>query len=135
MTDEMRSMLTAQSYAVVGASRRPGKYGALVYQALKAAEKTVFAVNPSAEEVGGDPCWPALSALPKLPDVVVMVVPPATTEAAALECARLGIRQIWMQPGAESEEALAICRKNSIVVVSGGPCIMVGMRTLKFQPE
>ncbi len=135
MTDEIRAMLTAQSYAVVGASRRPEKYGALVYQALKAAGKTVFAVNPSTETVGGDPCWPALSSLPRVPDVAVMVVAPAMTEAAALECVRLGLRQIWMQPGAESEDAIAICHENSIAVVSGGPCIMVGLRTLQFQPE
>ena len=39
-----------------------------------------------------------------------MVVPPAVTEAAVAECVRLGIKQIWMQPGAESEAAVAACR-------------------------
>ena len=61
------------------------------------------------------------------PDVAVMVVPPAVTEAAVAECARLGIPNVWMQPGAESEAAVAACHQHGIAVVSGGPCLMVGL--------
>lgn len=134
MTELIRTMLAASIYAVVGASRDPRKYGFLVYQSLKAAGKTAYAVNPRAETVDGDPCYPALDALPQTPQVVVMVVPPAVTEAAVAECARFGITQIWMQPGAESEAAVAACRNSGIGVVWGGPCIMVGLKTLRFAP-
>ena len=64
-----------------------------------------------------------------------MVVPPAVTEAAVAECARLGITQVWMQPGAESAAAIAACRENGIAVVSGGPCLMVLLRTAQYQPH
>ncbi len=133
MTHEMQTMLTAASYAVVGASRSPEKYGFLVYQTLKAAGKTTYAVNPRTDEVDGDRCYPSLADLPETPAVAVMVVPPAVTEAAVAECARLGIKQIWMQPGAESDAAVAACHDNGIAVVSGGPCIMVLLRTLRYQ--
>ncbi len=125
----------ATTYAVVGASRSPEKYGYLVYRTLKTAGKTAFAVNPRAEEVDGDRCYPTLTALPQTPDVAVMIVPPASTEAAVAECIRLGIRQIWMQPGAESGAAVAACREHGIAVVSGGPCIMVLLRTYRYQPQ
>ena len=133
MTPEMQTMLAATVYAVVGASRDPEKYGFLVYKSLKAAGKTAFPVNPRAAEVDGDVCYPTLSALPQIPEVAVMVVPPAVTEAAVEECARLGIKQIWMQPGAESAAAVALCREKGIAVISGGPCIMVLLRTAKYQ--
>lgn len=133
MTEEIQRMLAAPSCAVVGASRDPEKFGALVYRRLKEAGKTVYAVNPSAEEVEGDRCYPSLSALPQTPILAVMVVPPRVTEDAVTECIRLGIKQIWMQPGAESEAAIAGCHANGIAVVSGGACIMVGLRTLKYQ--
>lgn len=129
---EMTAMLAARTFAVVGASRRPDKYGFLVYRALKEAGKTVFAVNPSADRVDGDACWAGLDALPQVPQVAVMVVPPSATEAAVRDCARLGIRQVWMQPGAESEAAVRACQGSDIAVVSGGPCVMVGLRTLKY---
>ncbi len=130
----MHAMLAASSYAVVGASRDRDKYGFLVYHSLKAAGKTAFPINPNAAEVDGDFCYPALSALPQRPEVAVMVVPPAVTESAVAECARLGIKQIWMQSGAESPAALTTCRENSIAVVAGGPCLMVLLRTAQYQP-
>ncbi len=131
---QTQAMLTAETYAVVGASRRPEKYGFLVYRSLKEAGKTVYAVNAHATEVDNDPCYPSLSALPQVPEVAVMVVPPAATEAAVAECARLGISKVWMQPGAESDTAVQMCHDSAIAVVSGGPCIMVGLRTLKYTP-
>ena len=133
MTPEIKAILAADSFAVVGASRDANKYGFLVYRSLKAAGKRALAVNPRAAEVDGDPCYPSLSGLPQTPQVAVMVVPPPVTEAAVAECARLGIKQIWMQPGAESEAAVAACHADGIQVVSGGPCIMVLLRTAKFQ--
>lgn len=135
MTPEMQAMLAASSYAVVGASRDPDKYGFLVYRSLKAAGKTAFPVNPNADAVDGDRCYTALSALPQRPEIAVMVVPPAVTEATVAECARLGITQIWMQPGAESPTAIAACREKGIAVVAGGPCLMVLLRTARYQPQ
>ncbi len=131
---EMTAMLNAHTFAVVGASRRPEKYGFLVYRSLKEAGKTAYAVNAHAEQVDGDICYATLAALPQVPQVAVMVVPPAATEAAVAECARLGIGQVWMQPGAESEAAVRACHAADIAVVSGGPCIMVGLRTLRYAP-
>ena len=128
-------MLAAETFAVVGASRDPDKYGFLVYRSLKAAGKTAYPVNPKAAEVDGDRCYASLSDLPNRPEVAVMVVPPSVTEAAVAECARLGIAQVWMQPGAESAAAIAACRENGIRVVAGGPCLMVLLRTAAYQPH
>jgi len=135
MTPEMQAMLAANSFAVVGASRAPDKYGFLVYRSLKFAGKTAFPVNPKATEVDGDHCYPRLSDLPQTPEVAVMVVPPLVTKAAVAECARLGITQVWMQPGAESAAAIAACRESGIAVVAGGPCLMVLLRTASYQPH
>ena len=133
MNEDIARMLAATAFAVVGASHRPEKYGHIAYTMLKAAGKTAYAVNPRAAEVDGDRSYRSLADLPTVPDVAVMVVPPAVTEAAAAECARLGIRNVWMQPGAESAEAVVACHRHGIAVVSGGPCLMVGLRTRQFQ--
>ena len=55
----MQAILAADSFAVVGASRDPDKYGFLVLRSLKAAGRTAFPVNPEAAEVDGDRCYPA----------------------------------------------------------------------------
>lgn len=131
----MQAMLTATTYAVVGASRDHTKYGYQVYRSLQSVGKTVFPVNPNAAKIEGILCYPTLSDLPQMPEVVVMVVPPKVTEAAVAECARLDIAQVWMQPGAESPTAIDVCRDHKIAVVAGGPCLMVLLRTAKHQSQ
>ena len=41
------------------------------------------------------------------------------------EAVDLGIKHVWMQPGAESAKAVALGRENGINVVANGPCVLV----------
>jgi len=117
-------------FAVVGVSRNPEKYGHKVYKDLKEAGHTVYPVNPYLDELLGDRCYPSLSDLPCKPDVVDTVVPPELTEKIVRECEALGIDKVWMQPGSESELAIAFCKRNGIKVVHG-VCVMVKRRTIR----
>jgi hypothetical protein len=112
------------TFAVVGASRDPKKYGYQVCEDLKKAGYNVYPVNPNAEEVLGDKCYPSLENLPIRPDVVDVVVPPKVTEQTVETCKKLGITNIWMQPGSESENAIKFCEENGINVVHG-VCVMI----------
>ncbi len=56
-----------------------------------------------------------------------MVVPPAVTEQVVKEAQELGLTRIWMQPGAESESAIAYCHEHGIEVVHNA-CAMVWKR-------
>ncbi len=114
-------------FSVVGASRDPRKYGYQVYKDLKEAGYEVYPINPNAEKVLGDKCYPDLGDLPIKPDVVDVVVPPKVTEEIVKACKRLGITKIWMQPGSESETAIKFCDENDMDVVHG-VCVMVERR-------
>lgn len=121
----IRSFLDKRNiFAVVGVSRDPKKYGYQVYKDLKNAGYKVYAVNPNAQEILGDKCYPDLESLPVKPDVVDVVVPPKVTEHIVETCKRLGITKVWMQPGSESEKAIKFCKENGIDVVYG-VCIMI----------
>ncbi|RLF82648.1 CoA-binding protein [Thermococci archaeon] len=111
-------------FAVVGASRDPKKYGHQVYKDLRKAGYRVYPVNPNADEILGDRCYPSIEDLPVKPDVVDIVVPPKITERVVKTCRKLGIRKIWMQPGSESEAAIKFCEENGMDVVHG-VCVMV----------
>jgi predicted CoA-binding protein len=117
-------------FAVVGASRDPSKYGHQVYRDLRAAGYKIYPVNPNAEEILGDKCYPSLESLPEKPQVVDLVVPPKVTDQIVKVCKKLGIRKVWMQPGSESETALDFCKENNIEVVYGF-CVMVERRSKK----
>jgi predicted CoA-binding protein len=125
----IRSFLDKSNiFAVVGASRNPEKYGHQVYRDLRQAAYKVYPVNPKAEEILGDKCYPSLESLPEKPDVADLVVPPKVTEHVVKTCKTLGITKIWLQPGSESELALNFCKENGIDVVHG-VCVMVQRRT------
>lgn len=119
----MREFLTFRRFAIVGVSNDPKKYGHIVYHNLKDKGFTVFAVNPNLEQIGEDPCYPSVSALPEPVDGVVLVVPPQVGEKVVREAADAGITRIWMQPGAESDEAIRFCEERNMAVVHDA-CIM-----------
>lgn len=111
-------------YAVVGVSREPEKFGHQVFKDLRNAGYKVYCINPKANEVLGDKCYPSLEALPIKPDVVNIVVPPKITENIVKVCKKLNIRKVWMQPGSESQAAVKYCEENGIEVIHG-MCVMI----------
>ncbi len=118
-------------FAVVGASRDPSKYGHQVYRDLRTAGYKVYPVNPNADKILGNKCYPSLESLPEKPQVVDLVVPPKVTNQIVKLCKKLEIKKVWMQPGSESEIALNFCKENSIKVVYG-VCVMVERRSRKI---
>jgi len=116
-----------RTWAVVGVSANPTKFGRRIYQDLRRAGYRVYAVNPHETEILGDRVYPNLAALPERPDVVDLVVPPSVSEMIVKEAAAAGIRRVWMQPGAESQRAIEFCRASGIEVVAHA-CAMVEKR-------
>ncbi len=102
----LRSLLDSPdtSFAVVGATDTPGKYGGRIYRDLKRKGFRVFAINPNRSTVDGDPAWPNLSDLPETPSMAVMVVHAEDGIAVLEDAAAAGVNNIWVQPGAFSRE-------------------------------
>lgn len=90
------------SLAVIGATDHAGKYGGIIYRDMKSKGFPVFAVNPYRDTVDGDPCWASVRDLPETPTIAVFVVPARRGIEVLAECAEVGIRNIWVQPGAFS---------------------------------
>ena len=124
--------LAQKEVAVVGVSRKGNKFGNTVYRELKARGYRVFPINPHAETIEGDRCYPHVGALPKRVENVLVVVPPEETEKVVQDAVASGIRRVWMQQGAESEKAIHFCEKNNIRVVHGECILMFAQPTAFF---
>lgn len=137
MEADMERMVSARTFAVVGASTNPGKYGNKVFLSLRRHGKVVHAVNPAAaargEQLEGEAFYASVADLPEVPEVVVAVVPPPVTEKIVDELAAVGVKNLWMQPGAESAKAVEKAHAAGITTVHGGPCIMVLMHVASAQ--
>jgi len=113
--------------AVVGATDDAMKYGSVIYRDLKRKGYTVFPVNPNRTEVDGDKAYPSLDELPESPTIVNIVVPPTATIRVLKKSLELGLKNVWLQPGAESPEAMAFLQEHDFNYLANA-CIMIESR-------
>jgi len=113
--------------AVVGATDDAMKYGSVIYRDLKRKGYSVFPVNPNRTVVDGDKAYPSLDELPQSPTIVNIVVPPSITIRVLKESLELGLKNVWLQPGAESPESLAFLQEHDFNYLANA-CIMVESR-------
>jgi uncharacterized protein len=137
------AFLANNRIAVTGVSRTPRDHGAnSVYQRLRERAYEVFAVNPNAQQVEGDPSYPDLKSIPGGVQAVVIATRPEIAEKTMRECAELGIKHVWMHrgPGAGSVSAAAADygRQHGLTVIDGGcplmfgPTADIGHRLMRF---
>ena len=119
------SFLAGAPHAVVGASTDRTKYGNRVLRVYIQTGRPVHPVNPNAAEVEGLKAYPDLRSLPEAVHGISVITPPAVTEKVVEAAAELGIKHVWMQPGAESAAAVARAEQAGINVIADGSCILV----------
>lgn len=127
--DAATEFLAKKRIAVTGVSSNPKGHGSnMVYQRLRSRGYEVFAINPNAEEVEGDPCYRDLKSVPEGVEAVVIGTRPETAEETMRECAELGIQHVWMHRGfgggSVSRGAASYGRERGITVIEGGCPLM-----------
>ena len=122
---QIAAFLDGNHFAVVGASTDRSRYGNKVLRTYLQQNLSVTPVNPNAEIVEGIAAAPSLSAVPVPIHGISVITPPAITETVVQDAIGLGIRHIWLQPGAESAVAVQAAEAAGINVVHSGPCLLV----------
>lgn len=126
LTDaQIDAFLAGAPHAVVGASRDRGKYGNKVLRCYQQAERAVLAINPQGDSIERCPTFAKLSLMPEVVHGISIITPPHVTQHVVAEAIELGIRHMWLQPGAESETSLHLAREAGVSIIAGGPCILV----------
>lgn len=124
MQDLVKDFLKQRRFAVVGSFRNESKYAYQILKTLKNKGYEVYPVNPRLKEVEGLSCYANVKDIPAVVDVANIVTPPRITEQIVRECKEKGITRVWLQPGAESEDAIKFCKDNNIKIIYG-LCIML----------
>jgi len=122
---QIEEFLTSLAFGVVGASANRHKYGNKVLRCYQQHGKTAVPVNPSEAEIEGVPCAASIDDLPAEVKSISMITPPAVTVQLVPLAIAKGVENIWMQPGAEHPEAVALCRERGINVIADGSCVLV----------
>lgn len=120
---EKHPWLSYKNWAVVGASQDPARYGHTIVTRLHDNGFNVLPVSPKYEDIDGIKAYPTLSDIPTTVDVVNFVVNPGIGIQILDEVIKLGIKRIWIQPGAESDALIEKAKMNGIEVIEA--CILV----------
>ena len=106
----------AKTFALLGASAEPGKYGYKVFSTLK-DRYCVLPVNPKRSEIEGTPCFPSYSALPEKPDAAIVALAPAVTETVVPQLIAQGAPILWLPPECFTDAAVEACEKAGVRVI------------------
>ena len=88
--------LAQKRIAVAGVSREGNGTANLIYDKLKSTGHIVYAINPNATTIGGDPCYPDVKSTPEKPDAVMIVTTPDVTDKIVRDCAEADIKRVRM---------------------------------------
>ena len=96
--------------AVIGASNNRNKFGNRAVRAYLQQGYTVVPINPHEQAVEGLKTYASVLDVPGTIDMASLYVQPEVGEQVIREIAQKGIAEVWLNPGAESDELIARAR-------------------------
>ena len=117
-------MFEKKSWAVVGATQNPSKFGNKIFKKLQRNGYDVAPINPVYDDVEGVNTFKSLSDMPEKPECVNIVVSPERALNALEEAIKLGIKYVWFQPGAFNEDIIERAEVAGVNVVYHA-CVLV----------
>jgi hypothetical protein len=112
--------------AVIGASSDPGKFGNRALRAFRRQGYTVIPINPNEATVDGLKTYPSVLDVPEPIDMATFYVPPEVGEKVILEVAKKRIPEVWLNPGAESDELIRMARSLQIEPIVACSILAIG---------
>lgn len=123
---EVKDALRYKTWAVVGASPKQEKFGYKIFRCLLDHGYKVYPIHPTAKEIDGFACYASLFDLPEVPEIVNFVVGEKLGLKTVDDCAKLGIKHIWLQPGADTPQVVQAAENAGIDVIED--CVLVQLK-------
>ncbi|MEW6703165.1 MAG: CoA-binding protein [Bacteroidota bacterium] len=133
---KVKDFLNQKVIAVTGVSRNPKtEVGNLIYKKFRGAGYTVYPINPFADFIEGDKCYPNLKATPQKADAVFIATNPEVSLDVVKQCVENGVLRIWFHrsfgKGSFSEDAAKLGEENGLSVIKVG-CPMMFIERADF---
>lgn len=122
--DNIKFFLNNEPIAIAGVSRNPKKFGNIVFQTLKNKGFNVIPLNPSPGEIDGVSFVNSISSLNGNIQKLLIVTNKKDTMSVINEAISKGIKNIWIQNGCETEEAINLATSQNIHLISKA-CILM----------
>ncbi len=122
----------AKTVAVIGASSNRKKFGNRALRAYRQQGYTVVPINPHETEVEGLKAYRSVLEFPETIDMASFYVPPEVGVEVIGEVAQKGIAEVWLNPGAESDELIARARSLNIRPIVACSIIAIGQNPYRL---
>ncbi|PQO47680.1 CoA-binding protein [Blastopirellula marina] len=128
--------MSKPTVAILGASQNRSKYGNKSVRAHLAQGYDVYPINPAADQIEGLKAYKKLADIPveKL-DRISIYLSPAVGLQLLEEIAAADAKQVFFNPGAESEELLTKARELGIDPIQACSIVDVGMSPRELEEE
>ena len=121
---DVARFLSLEKYAVAGVSRDPKKFGHQMFKDLRKKGMDVVPVNPRTDIIDGVKCYSSVKELPSDIRGVIFMTPKEETLSVAREAISHGIKDLWIQQGAETKSVIAELEKEDVNLIHS-QCIMM----------
>jgi predicted CoA-binding protein len=112
--------------AVIGASKDRHKFGNRAVRAYRDQGYTVVPINPHEAEIEGLKAYQSILDVPGTVDMASFYVPPEIGEQVIAQVAQKGVAEVWLNPGAESDELVARARALSLHPIIACSIVAIG---------
>jgi predicted CoA-binding protein len=126
----VRLLRASRTVAVVGLSPNPERPSHQVASYLQTAGYQIIPVNPGYAEILGQPCYPDLSSVSILVDIVDIFRKTETVEPIVREAIAISAKVIWMQQGIVNEPAARLAEEAGLTVVMDR-CLKIELEQLR----
>jgi predicted CoA-binding protein len=121
-----------KTVAVVGASNDRSKFGNKALRAFQAQGYTVVPINTHEREVEGIRSYASVLDVPNALDMATVYVQPDVACRLLDEFERKQIPEIWINPGAESDELIREARRRKLNVIVACSIVGIGLSPSQF---
>ena len=122
----------SKTVAVVGASSDRNKFGNKALRAFMAEGYRVIPINPNEREVEGMATYASVLDVPERIDMATLYVQPEVGLQLLPELEKKEIGEIWVNPGADSDELLAEARRRKLNVIAACSIVGIGQNPYSF---
>jgi predicted CoA-binding protein len=124
-----------KTVAVIGASSDRTKYGNKAVRAYLGLGFTVYPVNPKVETVEGLKAYRSILEIEEEVDRATLYVPPKVGLKIVEEIAQKGVKELYINPGAESDELVEKARKLGLDPILACSILAVGLNPVVDIPS
>jgi predicted CoA-binding protein len=122
----------AKVVAVIGASNDRNKFGNRALRAYKEQGFTVVPINPHEAEVEGLKAYRSVVDVPGTIDMASFYVPPDVGLRVMEDVAAKGIAEVWLNPGADSDELIARAKALHIQPIVACSIVAIGQNPYRL---